>query len=176
MKSLKTGQNILYNIRKTGQNILKSIVKTGQNDIQYTWRYEFMFRKESITIKEWIESSDKALLVTGARQIGKTWLIRDEIDKSGCKHSKDKKATSYAEITGSWLHEVVIDNEVFWRREDYQLFQIYEMEFKLPSDSTLRKDLKLFIEGKEEEAQVEKEKMEEMQRRDRKLRGGEYKK
>jgi hypothetical protein len=50
------------------------------------------------------------------------------------------------------------------------------MEFKLPSDSTLRKDLKLFIEGKEEEAQVEKEKMEEMQRRDRKLRGGEYKK
>ena len=85
MKSLKTGQNILYNIRKTGQNILKSIVKTGQNDIQYTWRYEFMFRKESITIKEWIESSDKALLVTGARQIGKTWLIRDEIDKSGFK-------------------------------------------------------------------------------------------
>ena len=75
----------MYNIRKTGQNILKSIVKTGQNDIQYTWRYEFMFRKDSITIKEWIESSDKALLVTGARQIGKTWLIRDEIDKSGFK-------------------------------------------------------------------------------------------
>lgn len=99
-----------------------------------------------------------------------------QIDKNGCKHSKEKKATSYAEITGSWLHEVVIDNEVFWRREDYQLFQIYEMEFKLPSDSTLRKDLKLFIEGKEEEAQVEKEKMEEMQRRDRKLRGGDYKK
>lgn len=44
-----------------------------------------MFRKESNTIKEWIENSDKALLVTGARQIGKTWLIRDEIDKSGFK-------------------------------------------------------------------------------------------
>ena len=30
--------------------------------------------------------SDKALLVTGARQIGKTWLIREEIAKSGyCK-------------------------------------------------------------------------------------------
>lgn len=41
-----------------------------------------MYRKQSETIREWINNSDKALLVTGARQIGKTWLIRDEIDKS----------------------------------------------------------------------------------------------
>lgn len=44
-----------------------------------------MYRKESIAIKEWLKTSNKALLVTGARQIGKTWLIRDEIDKSGFK-------------------------------------------------------------------------------------------
>lgn len=44
-----------------------------------------MFRKDSITIDEWIKNSNEALLVTGARQIGKTWLIRDEIDKSGYK-------------------------------------------------------------------------------------------
>ena len=42
-----------------------------------------MFRKDSITIEEWIKNSNKALLVTGARQIGKTWLIRNEIEKSG---------------------------------------------------------------------------------------------
>ena len=41
---------------------------------------EFLFRRY-----EWIKNSNKALLVTGARQIGKTWLIRDEIDKSGFK-------------------------------------------------------------------------------------------
>ena len=41
-----------------------------------------MYRKHSKTINEWIKSSEKALLVTGARQIGKTWLIRDEIEKS----------------------------------------------------------------------------------------------
>ena len=41
-----------------------------------------MYRKHSETIKDWISNSDKALLVTGARQIGKTWLIRDEIEKS----------------------------------------------------------------------------------------------
>lgn len=41
-----------------------------------------MHRKDSITVREWLKNSNKALLVTGARQIGKTWLIRDEIDKS----------------------------------------------------------------------------------------------
>lgn len=41
-----------------------------------------MYRLASDRIKEWLESSNKALLVTGARQIGKTWLIRDEINKS----------------------------------------------------------------------------------------------
>lgn len=41
-----------------------------------------MYRKYSENIKEWINTPDKALLVTGARQTGKNWLIRDEIEKS----------------------------------------------------------------------------------------------
>ena len=41
-----------------------------------------MYRKDSAIIEDWIKKSNKALLVTGARQIGKTWLIRDEIEKS----------------------------------------------------------------------------------------------
>lgn len=41
-----------------------------------------MYRKDSVMIGEWLKNSNKALLVTGARQIGKTWLIRDEIQKS----------------------------------------------------------------------------------------------
>ena len=35
-----------------------------------------MYRKDSVTIKEWLKKSNKALLVTGARQIGKTWLCK----------------------------------------------------------------------------------------------------
>ena len=35
-----------------------------------------MYRKDSAFIADWINNSNKALLVTGARQIGKTWLIR----------------------------------------------------------------------------------------------------
>ncbi len=42
-----------------------------------------MYRKDSITVREWLQNPNKALLVTGARQIGKTWLVRDEIGKSG---------------------------------------------------------------------------------------------
>lgn len=42
-----------------------------------------MYRKDSITIEEWLKNFNKALLVTGARQTGKTWLIREEIAKSG---------------------------------------------------------------------------------------------
>ncbi|MBQ0070324.1 MAG: ATP-binding protein [Spirochaetales bacterium] len=41
-----------------------------------------MYRKDSYVIREWLKDSRKALLVRGARQIGKTWLIRDEIAKS----------------------------------------------------------------------------------------------
>ena len=41
-----------------------------------------MYRKDSIAIGEWIKNSNKALLVTGARQIGKTWLIRDELKRA----------------------------------------------------------------------------------------------
>lgn len=42
-----------------------------------------MYRKDSVILAEWLKNSNKALLVTGARQIGKTWLIREEIEKSG---------------------------------------------------------------------------------------------
>lgn len=41
-----------------------------------------MYRKDAKVIKDWLSNSNKALLVTGARQIGKTWLIRDEINNS----------------------------------------------------------------------------------------------
>lgn len=44
-----------------------------------------MFRKDSVFIAKWLENSNKALLVTGARQIGKTWLVRDIIEKSRYK-------------------------------------------------------------------------------------------
>lgn len=42
-----------------------------------------MDRKDTIVIENWLKNSKKALLVTGARQTGKTWLVRDVIQRSG---------------------------------------------------------------------------------------------
>lgn len=41
-----------------------------------------IYRKAEKVIKKWIEQENKALLVTGARQIGKTFLIRECLKES----------------------------------------------------------------------------------------------
>ena len=40
-------------------------------------------RKEEAAIENWIDGEDKALLITGARQTGKTYLIRKKLEQSG---------------------------------------------------------------------------------------------
>lgn len=52
---------------------MKKLSKTGQSVY-----YIVMYRKDSAFIKDWLENSNKALLETGARQVGKTWLIKDD--------------------------------------------------------------------------------------------------
>ena len=93
-----------------------------------------------------------------------------KIDKEGAKHERDKKATSFCKISGEWSSYISFDNEVYWTKNNDDLLNLYFMEFTLPSDSTFREDVKLFKEGKEEEAQKIKEKYEQIQRDDRKLR------
>lgn len=41
-------------------------------------------RKIEKDIMHWIESSEKALLVYGIRQVGKTYIIRECLKKAGC--------------------------------------------------------------------------------------------
>lgn len=46
-----------------------------------------MFRKVETQIKDWIHSTSKeALLLTGARQVGKTFLIRDLLKSNNCDY------------------------------------------------------------------------------------------
>ena len=93
-----------------------------------------------------------------------------KIDNEGAKHERDKKATSFCNITGEWTSYISFDNEVYWTRNNNDLLSLYFMEYTLPSDSTFREDVKLFKEGKEKEAQTIKENYEQIQRDDRKLR------
>ena len=43
-------------------------------------------RKAETEIRRWINNSSNALLVSGARQVGKTWTIRKCLQESGCNY------------------------------------------------------------------------------------------
>jgi predicted AAA+ superfamily ATPase len=43
-----------------------------------------LFRKKELDIIKWIDHSDSALLITGARQTGKTFIIRETLKKQNC--------------------------------------------------------------------------------------------
>ena len=43
-----------------------------------------MYRKIEEKIEKWIHSSRNALLITGARQVGKTYIIRNTLKNENC--------------------------------------------------------------------------------------------
>lgn len=45
-----------------------------------------LHRKVEKKISEWIRNSKKALLIDGARQVGKTYIIRSVLEKEGCEY------------------------------------------------------------------------------------------
>lgn len=92
-----------------------------------------------------------------------------KIDSNG-RFSKKKDSKSLGVIDGEWTNFLYFDNVLYWRVKTYPLTPIIKMEYSLPSDSTLREDLNHFIKGNETEAQAIKEKYEDIQRIDRKLR------
>ena len=81
-----------------------------------------------------------------------------------------KNAKNYANVEGQWTKSLSFDNVKYWDRDEFPLGHYYKSPFTLPSDSTNRVDLNFFIKNDEIEAQNWKEKMEELQRYDRKLR------
>ena len=80
---------------------------------------------------------------------------------------KEVKAKGYA----SWLGQVIFDNKTYWSIFDpEQTWTQKGINFILPSDSTKRTDLIALIKGDLDESQNQKEKLEQIQRDDLKLR------
>eukprot|EP01016_Furgasonia_blochmanni_P009611 TRINITY_DN1398_c0_g2_i4.p1 TRINITY_DN1398_c0_g2~~TRINITY_DN1398_c0_g2_i4.p1 ORF type:complete len:295 (-),score=53.73 TRINITY_DN1398_c0_g2_i4:62-946(-) len=74
-----------------------------------------------------------------------------------------------SEGNGSWLEYLQIDGDVLWRINDER--ELWNApEILLPSDSRLRDDLQLIKNRDFDKAQVEKERIENLQRADSKLR------
>ena len=85
---------------------------------------------------------------------------------------KEVKAKGYA----SWLGQVIFDDKTYWSIHDpEQNWTQKGIDFILPSDSTKREDLISLIDGKLDEAQTNKEKLEQLQRDDQKKREENYK-
>lgn len=84
--------------------------------------------------------------------------LAEEIEADLCK------------IEGYWTLFLDIDNHRFWSFDEYRPYLLAPAPDLLPSDSNFRGDLKCMIEGNIEEAQVQKDILENIQRRDNKLR------
>ena len=79
-----------------------------------------------------------------------------------------KEMLSYFE--GQWLEQVIIDGDCYWQLGREQPVALIGAAQPLESDSTHRPDLQFLAQENEAEAQRKKDELEEMQRRDRKLR------
>lgn len=97
-------------------------------------------------------------------------LSEVKIDKNGSNHEVKKDAKSLSILTGEWTKEIIFGTTTYWKRNLENYYNIYEMNYKLPSDSSLREDMNYLGHNDEKNAQIKKEEYEEIQRRDAKLR------
>ena len=74
-------------------------------------------------------------------------------------------------IKGEWSSNCKFDNVDYWNYENTKPYPLKRMSYTLQSDSTLREDCMYLKEGDLDKASKAKVEMEEIQRRDRKLRG-----
>jgi len=100
---------------------------------------------------------------------GHIWKVND-----WAKFQKNRNAPGVCEvlckIDGRWTEILKFDDEVFWELENYRPYVVVETKNVLESDARKREDLIAFLTGDEDVAQSEKEKLENIQRADRKFR------
>lgn len=76
----------------------------------------------------------------------------------------------YSQIEGSWVDRITFDNQLYWQLDKCHMIKPIKPKHCLPSDCRFREDSVAFGEGDMVWSQKEKERLEEFQRHDRKLR------
>ena len=77
-----------------------------------------------------------------------------KIDEKGSKHLiVEEDSIPLARFNGAWTKELDFDDKVYWKRNKNNLCKLYQPDYKLKSDSSLRPDLKLYNENNIEEAE-----------------------
>ncbi|KAA8496701.1 Oxysterol-binding protein 9 [Porphyridium purpureum] len=87
-----------------------------------------------------------------------------------CRDADTPQDEQLGIVTGSWLSYFDCDGERVWTINKHHMYTAHPLSNILPSDSSRRPDLMLFLDGKLEEAADAKIALEERQRNDRKLR------
>jgi len=117
---------------------------------------------------------------------GKIWKIKKEYtahlwDKNAKKeiafNEKEHVQDTLGTISGTWLDYLEIDNKRYWSLNEHRPYELVDQRVKvLPSDSLARQDLICRMYGENALSQEWKEKLEVLQRNDRKLRAEKAKK
>ena len=85
---------------------------------------------------------------------GKLISIKEvKVDTKGANHKiLEEDTIPLAEFDGEWTRVLNFGEKTYWRRKESNLAKMYEMDYILKSDSSLRKDLMLYNENKIDEA------------------------
>lgn len=92
------------------------------------------------------------------------------LTKYGGLNRKEDILEEYSVINGVWHEYLEIDGEYIWKLEDYIAYELEYETNPLPSDSIYREDANVWKSKDVGLAQIAKEKLENIQRADRKLR------
>ena len=129
------------------------------------------FNPDKVGLFQGFFSKKKDIMYYPDKFIGKIVNLSDvKIDDNGSNHELAKDAKTYGILGGEWTQEVFFGDQIYWKRNLENYCKMYEMDYKLPSDSSLREDVALWGQNDEEKAQIKKEIYEEIQREDTKLR------
>ena len=85
-------------------------------------------------------------------------------------YTLNKNYKPIVDVHGEWTKNIYFDSEIIWDNSDYPHYDLLRQKFTLNSDSTLRDDLILLKNHQEDEASKAKIRLEEIQRKDKKLR------
>lgn len=94
-----------------------------------------------------------------------------KIDDKGSKHAiLEEYSMPLAKFDGEWSNHLRFGNKIYWKRNKNHLCKLYDIGYKLKSDSSLREDLKLYNENNFEIAKKTFYELEQKQKNDFKLR------
>ena len=159
----KDGTYITFSI----PSVLVSGIAWGSRVMNYTGTFTVTDPKNNLSVKLTLNPKEGGMF---SRKKCPPNTIRGDIMQADAKG----KETRVSSVDGSWLGELSFDEEVYWRLEEQRKLSCAPTPGpgELLSDSRYRLDTYYLGQGDNDKAEEWKSKMEEDQRRDRKLRAG----